>query len=136
MILNKVSEARNVIEKKAPKNVMVWIRTQAVLLEAKRVQWAIDIRLKKETEEQQLKAIDQYYNERMKEKENADPDNYVKQEYVDSSGGNILKKPMAYALIILYTAVLFILGTALVFYGLGVLVIFFVLRSLWRKIKK
>jgi hypothetical protein len=130
-----VSKATDYIKDKTPDNVEEKISDTTSTIENFRETWEENFKEKKEDEQLSLDALNEYYEDRLRAKEEADVDNYVKQTYVDSSGENILKKPLHYVSIFFYSLLAFVLGNALVFYGLGLLIVFLVLRTIYRSLR-
>lgn len=135
VITTEVSKATDFIKDKTPDSIEAKVSGATLNIENLRETWEDQFNEKKQSEKDSLKALNAYYDDRLKAKEEADPDNFVKQTYVDSSGENILKKPLHYVLIFLYSLVLFVVGNALIFYGLALLIVFWILRAIWRKIR-
>lgn len=135
LIVGEVSKATDYLKDKTPDNVEAKVSATTANIESLRETWEENFTQKRKDEQASLDALNVYYEERLKAKEEADPDNYVKQSYVDSSGENILKKPMHYVLIFFYSLIAFIVGNALIFYGLSVLVLFLIIRAIWRAVK-
>ncbi len=135
VITTEVSKATDFIKDKTPDSIEAKVSGATLNIENLRETWEDQFNEKKQSEKDSLKALNDYYDDRLKAKEEADPDNFVKQTYVDSSGENILKKPLHYVLIFLYSLVLFVVGNALIFYGLALLIVFWILRAIWRKIR-
>ncbi len=134
-VVGEVSKATDFIKEKTPDSVEEKISSTTASIETLRETWEEQFLEKKQNEQDSLNALNEFYDERLKAKEEADPDNFVKQSYVDSSGENILKKPMHYVLIFLYSLIGFIVGNALIFYGLLLLIVFWLVRGIWQKIR-
>lgn len=135
IVVSEVSKATDFLKDKTPDSIESKVSSVTLNVENLRETWESQFTQKKQDEKDSLEVLNDYYDDRLKAKEEADPDNFVKQSYVDSSGENILKKPVHYVLIFLYSLIIFIVGNALVFYGLGLLVLFWIVRGVWRKIR-
>ena len=135
-IVGEVSKAADFLKEKTPDGVEVKISETTVKIEDFRETWEEYFEEKKENEQVSLEILNKYYEDRLKAKEEADPDNYVKQSYVDSSGENILKKPFHYIAIFFYSLLVFILANALLFYGISALLVFLIIRTIWRSVRK
>lgn len=135
VVVGEVSRAADFIKDKTPDSVEQKLSSTTANIESLRETWEEDFSQKKRDEQDSLEALNKYYDDRLKAKEEADPDNFVKQSYVDSSGENILKKPVHYVLIFFYSLIAFVVGNVLIFYGLGLLVLFWIVRGIWRKLR-
>ena len=131
----EVSKATDFLKDKTPDNIEEKISSTTVGIENFRETWEEHFEEKKEDEKVLLDALNEYYENRLRAKEEADVDNYVKQTYVDSSGENILKKTLHYISIFFYSLLAFILGNMFVFYGLGLLIVFLILRAIYRSMR-
>ncbi len=131
----EVSKATDFLKDKTPDNIEEKISSTSVGIENFRETWEDQFSERKEDEQEKLDALNEYYEDRLRAKDEADVDNYVKQSYVDSSGENILKKPFHYITIFFYSLMAFVLGNTLIFYGLSIFAVFLVLRAIWRRMR-
>ena len=131
----EIAKATDFIKDKTPDNVEEKVTSFAGEVENFRETWEDQFSERKEDEQEKLDALNEYYEDRLRAKDEADVDNYVKQSYVDSSGENILKKPFHYIAIFFYLLMAFVLGNTLIFYGLSILVVFLVLRAIYRRVR-
>lgn len=132
----KVNEVASKVESVVPEAVKDTFASTGTSVEGLRETWELSLTDKQNQEKAKLAEMDKVEQERLKAKADPDPANYVANNYVDSAGGNVLQKPFSYILIFLYSLFLFIVGNQFVFYGVIALVVFVIVRSIFRSFRK